>query len=54
MKKTYQMPEADLTVFRPTEAMAIVWEDLNGGSFGNVSSDAAKESGGDIKINIGQ
>ncbi|MBQ9838439.1 MAG: hypothetical protein IJO56_02930 [Oscillospiraceae bacterium] len=54
MKKTYQTPEADLKVFSQTESLAIMWEDLNGGSFGNVSSDAAKESGGDIKINIGQ
>ena len=54
MKKTYQMPEADLKVFSQTESLAIMWEDLNGGSFGNASSDAAKEGSGDIKINIGQ
>ena len=52
MKKTYQKPNADVLVFCPAESLAIVWEDLNAGSFAETDRVAASTLSTDINIVI--
>lgn len=52
MKKTYQKPNADVLVFRPSESLAIVWEDLNAGNFAETDKTAASILSTDINIVI--
>ena len=52
MKKEYESPVADSLVFRPVESLAIKWEDLQGGQYGQADSDVTDAVSTDIKINI--
>lgn len=54
MKKTYQTPHAELTVFRPMEALAgaVIWDNLLGGQYDSQASTGATALSGDIAIKI--